>query len=51
MVQAGYTMVRYADDFVILCPSQEEAQQALTLVQQWVDDKGLTLHPEKNPGG
>ena len=44
-------MVRYADDFVILCPSQEEAQNALTLVQQWVDDKGLTLHPDKTQVG
>jgi RNA-directed DNA polymerase len=51
MAQAGYTMVRYADDFVILCPSQEEAQNALRLVQQWVDDKGLTLHPDKTQVG
>ena len=51
MAQAGYKMVRYADDFVILCPSQEEAQNALTLVQQWVDDKGLTLHPDKTQVG
>jgi RNA-directed DNA polymerase len=51
MAQAGYKMVRYADDFVILCPSQEQAQNALTLVQQWVDDKGLTLHPDKTQVG
>jgi RNA-directed DNA polymerase len=51
MAQADYTMVRYADDFVILCPSQEEAQNALMLVQQWVDDKGLTLHPDKTHVG
>jgi RNA-directed DNA polymerase len=51
MAQAGYKMVRYADDFVILCPSQEEAQNALTSVQQWVDDKGLTLHPNKTQVG
>jgi hypothetical protein len=31
-MQAGYTMVRYADDFVILCQSQEDAQNALALV-------------------
>jgi len=51
MAQAGYKMVRYADDFVILCPSQEEAQNALTSVKQWVDDKGLTLHPDKTQVG
>jgi RNA-directed DNA polymerase len=51
MMQAGYTMVRYADDFVILCQSQEDAQNALALAQQWVDDKGLTLHPDKTHVG
>jgi len=44
-------MVRYADDFVILCQSQEDAQNALALAQQWVDDKGLTLHPDKTHVG
>ena len=33
MMQAGYTMVRYADDFVILCQSQEDAQNALALAK------------------
>jgi RNA-directed DNA polymerase len=47
MEQAGYTMVRYADDFVILCNSQEEAQNALELTHQWVGDKALILHPDK----
>jgi RNA-directed DNA polymerase len=51
MMQAGYTMVRYADDFVVLCQSQEEAQNALALAQQWVDDKGLILHPDKTHVG
>jgi len=51
MMQAGYTMVRYADDFVILCQSLEEAQNALALAQQWVDDKGLILHPDKTHVG
>jgi RNA-directed DNA polymerase len=47
MMQAGYMMVRYADDFVILCQSQEDAENALELARQWVNDKGLTLHPDK----
>ena len=51
MMQAGYTMVRYADDFVILCQNQEEAQKALVLIQQWVNNKGLTLHPDKTHVG
>ena len=51
-------MVRYADDFVLLCRSEEEAKAALARVQTWVAENGLTLHPEKTrlvdatqPGG
>lgn len=47
MVQEGWEMVRYADDFVILCESREEAEQALARVRQWADKAGLTLHPTK----
>jgi len=47
MAAQGFAMVRYADDFVILCRSQAEAEQALTLVRQWCDAEGLTLHPSK----
>jgi RNA-directed DNA polymerase len=47
MAQAGYQMVRYADDFVILCRTAEEATRALERVQVWVTDNGLTLHPTK----
>jgi RNA-directed DNA polymerase len=43
----GFEMVRYADDFVILCRTPEEAQRALTVVQQWTAEAGLTLHPDK----
>jgi RNA-directed DNA polymerase len=58
MVASGIEMVRYADDFVLLCRSEAEAQQALGLVQRWTATAGLTLHPEKTrivdatlPGG
>jgi RNA-directed DNA polymerase len=47
MVSWGYEMVRYADDFVILCRSQAEAEQALAKVRQWCEAEGLTLHPTK----
>lgn len=43
----GLHMVRYADDFVILCRSQQEAMEALEVVRKWTDENGLTLHPEK----
>jgi RNA-directed DNA polymerase len=47
MAEQGYEMIRYADDFVILCKTQAEAEQALAIVQQWVNEAGLTLHPDK----
>lgn len=40
-------MVRYADDFVILCESEAEAHAALREVEQWTQAAGLTLHPTK----
>jgi RNA-directed DNA polymerase len=47
MAAAGYEMVRYADDFVVLCRSEVEARTALELIAVWVRSAGLTLHPEK----
>ena len=47
MEQSGYRMVRYADDFVILCATEAEAAEALCQVQTWVNANGLTLHPDK----
>jgi len=47
MAQQGFEMVRYADDFVILCRSPEEAARALAVVQEWTAKADLTLHPEK----
>jgi len=47
MAQLGYEMVRYADDFVILCRSQSEAQRALSEVEAWTTAAGLRLHPDK----
>lgn len=47
MASSGVEMVRYADDFVILCGSEAEVQRALEMVQEWTVEAGLTLHPEK----
>jgi RNA-directed DNA polymerase len=47
MARQGYEMVRYADDFVILCRTAEEAQAALDQVRDWTAQAGLALHPEK----
>ena len=47
LAEHGFEMVRYADDFVILCKTAEEAARALEIVRQWVADNGLALHPTK----
>ena len=47
MAREGFEMVRYADDFVILCRSPDEASRALDTVQRWTAAAGLTLHPTK----
>ena len=47
LAAAGFALVRYADDFVILCKTREEAERALALVRQWVAENDLTLHPTK----
>ena len=58
MARQGKEMVRYADDFVILCQSQAEAQETLEELKHWVAQAGLVLHPVKTrivdanaPGG
>jgi len=47
IAEAGWEMVRYADDFVILCQSEEEALRVLEKVRDWVEQNGLNLHPDK----
>ncbi|WP_413898785.1 group II intron reverse transcriptase/maturase [Rhodoferax sp.] len=51
MSELGYRMVRYADDFVILCQTASQAQAALEEVQAWVEENGLALHPDKTHVG
>jgi RNA-directed DNA polymerase len=51
MEQSGWRMVRYADDFVILCRTEAEARDALRQVEAWVATNGLTLHPDKTRVG
>ena len=48
MVRGGWQMVRYADDFVILCQNQSQAQAVLEQLRQWTQAAGLTLHPAKS---
>jgi len=47
MKARGIEMVRYADDLVLMCRTRQEAEGALALMQAWVAENGLTLHPTK----
>lgn len=58
MAEQGFEMVRYADDFVVLCRTESDAQRALTALERWTEAAGLRLHPQKtrlvdarHPGG
>jgi RNA-directed DNA polymerase len=47
MSSRGFSMVRYADDFVVLCRSESEALRALGEVENWVAGNGLSLNADK----
>ena len=47
MAELGYAVVGYADDFLVLCGSEEEARKALSHVKVILEELELTLHPEK----
>lgn len=58
MAAEGWEMTRYADDFIVQCRSQAEAQRVIEQLKAWVNGVGLTLHPQKTrivdasqPGG
>jgi RNA-directed DNA polymerase len=45
MSEAGHRYVRFADDFVALCRTRQEAEPVHATIQAWVEQKGLRLHP------
>jgi group II intron reverse transcriptase/maturase len=48
MSDEGYDVVRYADDFVILCRTERKAQEAHARMKQILEGElELTVHPEK----
>lgn len=47
MNQRGYRLTRFADDWVVLCTTREEAETALQDAKNILETLGLTLHPEK----
>jgi len=47
LMQAGFRLVRYADDFVVLCPDAASAEQALTLAEETLHQLSLSIAEEK----
>jgi RNA-directed DNA polymerase len=48
MTEAGYRLTRFADDFVVICNTRQEAEAALALAKTFLQEKlGVSLHPEK----
>lgn len=47
MRECGYRMIRYADDFVVMCRDEAEAKRAMQEVEKWMAENGLRLHAEK----
>jgi RNA-directed DNA polymerase len=47
MQKAGYQMIRYADDVVILCRRREEAEAALEMLSKLLTELQLKLHSKK----
>jgi RNA-directed DNA polymerase len=45
--QSKRAIVRYADDFVIFCESEEDAHQVIQQLTVWLTQRGLSLSPEK----
>src|SRR5882762_1419538 len=47
LAKHGFRFVRYVDDFVVLCQTQAQAEEALALITQTLTDLGLSLSAEK----
>jgi group II intron reverse transcriptase/maturase len=41
------TLVRYADDFVVMCRTRKQCEQAEARIRQILERLGLELHPDK----
>jgi RNA-directed DNA polymerase len=45
LTAGGFSLIRYADDFVVMCESRDEAQRALDLSRRTLSLIGLEIHP------
>ena len=49
--ESGCKYARFADDFVALCRTRQDAVAILAIIQLWVEEHGLGLHPDKTHVG
>lgn len=47
MTGAGYRLTRFADDWLIVCKTRQDAEKALNLAKRTLERLGLKIHPEK----
>ena len=48
MSEAGFSLTRWADDFVVLCTTRAEAERALAYAERFLrEELGVTLHSQK----
>jgi RNA-directed DNA polymerase len=47
LTRQGYQVIRYADDMVVLCQEDQTAHRVMEIMDDWMRQVGLTLHPEK----
>ena len=47
LLQGGYRLVRYGDDYLILCKTKDKAQEAMEVSDELLDQLTLELNPEK----
>ena len=45
--ESKYAVVRYADDFIVLCETLEDANNVYNLLEDYLRDRGLTLASDK----
>ncbi|TKC58534.1 hypothetical protein FBD94_18130 [Pedobacter hiemivivus] len=50
MIQENFKLIRYADDFIVMCKDRNEAHRALSVAREEIHNKlGLELHPLPSP--
>ena len=42
-----YSLCRYADDFVVMCPTREDAENVRSILKDYLAERGLTLADDK----